>query len=877
MSSIFLSHSSQDNPIAEQVKARLEQWGHRSIFLDFDPEHGISAGRDWEKELYAKLRECRAVIVLCSHASMASRWCFAEMTHAKALGKPVFPIKIDNVQVDRLLTSVQVIDATAGWDEACQRLEKGLVAAGLDPKDLFDWDHRRPPYPGLPAFQEQDAAIFFGRDKEIREGQASLNRLQQFGGPRLTLMLGASGSGKSSLMRAGLLPRLKRDLRWVVIDPFRPLSAPFEELARVLSKRFSQAAEAEKGTPTDVARVREQIQWDEHEVQKSVDTFLELIKELRETAGSREAVVLLMIDQCEELLTSGANEEGDQFLVFLRAVLDRKDSHLMVLATLRSDFLGSFQEHPAIRGLRVEPFAVPQMEVDDFALVIEGPAGVGGLQLGSGLVQAMINDTKTSDALPLLAFTLRELKEGFGDDKLLTLEEYRDKDKLGGLEGSIARTAEAVLKAKPLSEKETTDLRSALMSMVRVNDKDQYAKQPAQWNDLPASSHDVLKRFVTARLLIASGDENERTLEVAHEALFRAWPRLADWLQDNKSFLVWQQRLNAKRKEWEGSHRSADLLLRGLPLTEAVDWFKKKPDDLSPVEREFVTVSRNRKKKNLIAAATIAGLVLMVIGGTTWLWQKGYSLDQAGLKVQSIFVSIHHVPEMQRVSAGTFRQGDTHDRGDQTEQPVREVRVKAFAIGKFEVSFEEYDRFAIATGRELPNSQGWGRGKQPVINVSWQEARDYADWLSRQTGQRYRLPTESEWEYAARSGGQDDIWAGTSDEEQLEMYAVYAANSQNRTASVGANYGRKPNAIELYDMSGNVFEWVEDCAHNNYDGAPKNGSAWLEANGGLCQGRELRGGSWLNGPGYLRVSARYGTGAGIRNGTIGFRLAQDIP
>ena len=168
MSSIFLSHSSQDNGIAGQVKVRLEQLGHRSIFLDFDPD-GIPPGRDWEKELYAKLRECRAVIILCSHASMASRWCFAEITHAKALGKSVFPIKIDDAQVDRILTSAQVIDATAGWDQAYQRLEKGLLAAGLDPKNLFDWDTRRPLYPGLLAFQEQDAAIFFGRDTERSE------------------------------------------------------------------------------------------------------------------------------------------------------------------------------------------------------------------------------------------------------------------------------------------------------------------------------------------------------------------------------------------------------------------------------------------------------------------------------------------------------------------------------------------------------------------------------------------------------------------------------------------------------------------------------------------------------------------------------------
>lgn len=181
MSLIFLSHSSRDNAIAKEVRARLEQWGHRSVFLDFDPEDGIPAGADWEKELYAKLRECRAVIVLCSHASMASRWCFAEITHAKALGKDVLPIKIDDCKVDPILTGKQVINATTDWNEAYQRLASGLLKAGLDPNDQFDWDNTRPPYPGLMVFEERDAAIFFGRDKEIREGQALLNRLQQFG------------------------------------------------------------------------------------------------------------------------------------------------------------------------------------------------------------------------------------------------------------------------------------------------------------------------------------------------------------------------------------------------------------------------------------------------------------------------------------------------------------------------------------------------------------------------------------------------------------------------------------------------------------------------------------------------------------------------
>ena len=264
----------------------------------------------------------------------------------------------------------------------------------------------------------------------------------------------------------------------------------------------------------------------------------------------------------------------------------------------------------------------------------------------------------------------------------------------------------------------------------------------------------------------------------------------------------------------------------------------------------------------------------MMIGVTAWVW--GYSPERAILKVQSIFVSIHLEPEMQPVATGSFFQGDIHDRGDLDEQPVHEVRIKSFAMGKFEVTFDEYDRFALATGRPFPDDHGRRRVQQPVINVSWQDAKDYADWLSRQTGKRYRLPSESEWEYAARSGGDKDFWAGTSNEEQLKDYAIYTANGQAGMAPVGKDKGRRPNAMGLYDMSGNVFEWVQDCVHENYNEAPTDGSAWLEANGGNCQGRILRGGSWEDGPMDLRVSKRTRVVVSLKFDNIGFRLAQDM-
>jgi formylglycine-generating enzyme required for sulfatase activity len=278
-----------------------------------------------------------------------------------------------------------------------------------------------------------------------------------------------------------------------------------------------------------------------------------------------------------------------------------------------------------------------------------------------------------------------------------------------------------------------------------------------------------------------------------------------------------------------------------------------------------------------MAAVAIAGLVLIVIGGTTWLWQKGYNLDQAGLKVQSLFVSIHVDPEqmgwMKKIDGGSFKQGDVERLGESWRNPVRPVTIKPFAMGRYEVTFEEYDRFAIATGRRLPEDQDWGRGRRPVINVSWDDAKAYAEWLSKQTGKRYRLPTESEWEYAARSGSKQEVWAGTSEESQLGEYAVFFNNSGSRTAEVG---GKEKNDFGFYDLSGNVWEWVEDCAHATYRGAPEDGSAWLETNEGDCGRRVVRGGSWLDRPEGLRVSYRGGNSADLRDNYFGFRLAQDL-
>jgi formylglycine-generating enzyme required for sulfatase activity len=230
-------------------------------------------------------------------------------------------------------------------------------------------------------------------------------------------------------------------------------------------------------------------------------------------------------------------------------------------------------------------------------------------------------------------------------------------------------------------------------------------------------------------------------------------------------------------------------------------------------------------------------------------------------------------PEMVVIPAGTFKMGATM--GGLGEEPVHTVRIEqTFAIGRYPITFDEYDQFASATSRSLPDDGSWGRGRQPAINVSWDDAVEYAKWLSGQTRKRYRLPTEAEWEYAARGGTETDYWWGN----EMKSGMANCDDGDGRwggkqTSPVGSF---QPNPFGLYDTAGNVWEWVEDCWHQDYEGAPPEGSAWLEANGGNCGQRVMRGGSWGYEPGSLRTSCRDWMYADDWIDYVGFRLAQDL-
>ena len=235
------------------------------------------------------------------------------------------------------------------------------------------------------------------------------------------------------------------------------------------------------------------------------------------------------------------------------------------------------------------------------------------------------------------------------------------------------------------------------------------------------------------------------------------------------------------------------------------------------------------------------------------------------------------------VPAGSFMMGSpaSEERRDENEGPQHQVTIsRPFAVGKYEVTFSEWDACAAAggCGGYRPEDRGWGRGRRPVINVSWEDAKGYIDWLSRHTGERYRLLSESEWEYAARAGTTTPFSTGrtiTTDQANFDGGGTYGGSPKGAYRKKTLPVGSFPaNALGLHDVHGNVWEWVEDCWHGSYAGAPSNHGAWTS--GGDCRRRVLRGGSWYYVPWYLRSAYRDWYSTVYRSSNDGFRVARTL-
>lgn len=317
---------------------------------------------------------------------------------------------------------------------------------------------------------------------------------------------------------------------------------------------------------------------------------------------------------------------------------------------------------------------------------------------------------------------------------------------------------------------------------------------------------------------------------------------------------------------------------------------------LEPKDRDYLAGCRaaesaaTRRKQRMQAVA--AGLVLLFAAGCLgWLKQdflrEQYywhfvmgptvltAAQERALKPKEEFIECAKgCPTMVVIPAGKFIMGSGYADAEDREQPEHEVAIGTqWAVGKYEVTFAEWDACVAAGSCPHAPDSSWGRGNRPVINVSWDDAKKYVTWMSRITGKTYRLLTESEWEFAVRGGTQTRFFFG-NDEKLLAQYAWYNENTIQDDLNPKTNpVGRKrPNAFGLYDMLGNVQEWVEDVWHESYEGAPSDGSAWTQ--GGDSNARMTRGGSWNDAYSDLYSSSRSGGAADMREWSYGFRVAR---
>ena len=578
MSKIFVSHSSRDNYEAVALRDWLAREGWDDVFLDLDPNRGIAAGERWERKLHESANRCEAVIFLASANWLSSGWCMREYRLALALNKKLFAVVIDSgisiADLPEYRGTWQAVDLTRGQDgvvlrttlpgsheekhvvfskDGLRRLKGGLDEAGLDPK-FFAWpperERDRPPYRGLRPLESVDAGIFFGRDAPIVEGIDRLRGVRSAAPPRILVILGASGAGKSSFLRAGLLPRLARDDRnFVTLPVIRPERAALtgesgllHALEEVLPSLIPP--DLRKAIKAGASGVR--------------PLLAELAAKVPAEDGEKPATIVVSIDQAEELFRPEGAAEGATLLELVRDLTRDDAPAVIALFAIRSDSYDLLQRAKPLDGLSQSTLPLLPISRGNYKDVVEGPArrfAEAGekLTIEPKLTQRLLEDIDKgggSDALPLLAFTLEQLFKDYRRSGVLRLQDYED---FGGLTGAIDAAVERTLQRaydnpripKEREEREALLRRGLIPWLAGIDPETKTPRRNiAHRSEIPDEAAPLIDLLVEERLLstdpIVSKDAESRiaTIEPAHEALLRQWGLLQGWLEQDLGLLV---------------------------------------------------------------------------------------------------------------------------------------------------------------------------------------------------------------------------------------------------------------------------------------------------------------------------------------------------
>jgi hypothetical protein len=565
------------------------------------------------------------------------------------------------------------------------RAAGALAKVGLDPS-VFSVDdrrdvegnHQKPPFPGLESFgdTDADAAIFYGRSPEIvqviedlREFRAGGERLAYAHAGRAYVIQGASGSGKSSLLKAGVLPRLRRERGWVALRSFRPGADPLLNFAEALVKPIegrntnqaqgairdrllnhwrtakSSAEEARtllvKSLPTEARTA----------ALNAID--LELLRTLRRQLDAEitplkldldrpAATALITIDQGEELVRAegdSANALADYVKAALLRATDGSPTQYAIVLTVRSDSFPELQASPRLEGLATRPFDLRSLPIYRFADAIEKPASRYGVEIEPQLVEMLMDDAGGRDALPLLAFTLRRLWQQYEAERRIRKVNY---ESIGRILGLIEDAAERALRGidpgaqqGPLAGKvsysrDAVAQRVFVPTLAQINERGATMRRVATLSGFDDEGREMLSSFEKWRLIVTNGDN----VEVAHEALFRAWPRFLRWLEPERARLETLRSLESAAASWDWNARGYDFITHaGRRLRNARALMKvadfRKYIDRTPSVGAYLKAAAHAQRGWRIATwfsvayvSTAAVVVVLVIGAVALKYPK---------------------------------------------------------------------------------------------------------------------------------------------------------------------------------------------------------------------------------------------------------------
>jgi formylglycine-generating enzyme required for sulfatase activity len=927
----FLSYHSPDQALAERLKAAIER-KDSSTRVFFAPSQ-LRAGGSWSAQLAQEIAEANAFILLVGEAGVGN-WQVPEYDEAldrwvKSPNEFALIIVLVEGQSVPGLPFVRRLHFVISPDPASEkdvgRIYDAASGRGSQPGSLWRYTA---PYRGLDAMQEKDSDYFFGRTNETVNVLSSLASMAD----RLPVLIGNSGVGKSSLAQAGVLAALKRqawpegvrapnawpsafhDSRQWSFLTLRPGADPLKAVVDSFLDTWGYTA-------TDFERVKQLNGWIEL-LRDGKATLTDLI----EATGRRCAELkqpaapgyFLYVDQGEELYVRAEQAQRRRFSELIAQALP--DPRLHIMMSLRSDFLGHLQtDEPLFRAR--EQIDVPPLREADLREVISRPAQLLAARFESESLIDIITQRTAEDsirdvgALPLLSYTLDDMWTQMvrADDGVLRLP--AQSFELGGV---LVSRVDNFLASRP--DAEPVLRRVLTLRLATVHDDGEPTRRRAPRGEFSPEEWRLvsdLADYPNRLLVTAVTGSGESYAEVAHEAIFRRWGRLREWIAAEREFLVWRSGLDAARRFWEAAPQRSrkDALLMGFALAQARNWQAKRGADLTDADRRFIEQSRKMARRRSLRTRILIGALALPIAAVLLLfavvlgryeWQeltvmrsflndnvRPYVLSASAesvLKPADTFRECasppgkDYCPQMVVVPAGQFMMGSpevpmvdfpntTVQQIVASVQPQHKVTIPAaFAVSKNEITFDEWDT-SVADGHcgEV-DDYGFGRGQQPVIGVSLSGAQCFVAWLSKMTGKTYRLLGEAEYEYAARAGTQTAYpWGDQAGTNNANCKDCGSQWDGVKPAPVGSF---PPNAFGLNDMVGNVFEWVADCWHDSYQNAPTDGSPWLT--GGDCTSRAIRGGSYYYPSTTVMSAFRYWAKDNTSGTTLGFRVARTL-